>query len=219
MPKFKKSRVPAWKKKGKKMYRRKKRTVLVNRALHPIPQRFITKMKYSETVATTAGGNYQFNLNDIFDPNRTGVGHQPYGHDTLQTLYNRYRVISCGYRITWNAQTNAIVLGAMPANEVILFTSTAEMRENPRARYGLANAGGNAQTISGKVYLPSLVGRNKAQYMADDRYQAQFGSSPSELAILNIATANNSDTMLSANIQVLLEYTVECFDMKHLAQS
>jgi len=221
MPRVKKSRVPAWKKKGKKVWRKRKPTVLVDRALTPIPQRYITKMKYSETITTSALGLYAFNLNDIFDPNRSGVGHQPYGHDTLATLYNRYRVIACGWRITCNAQTagNSVMLGVMPANEVIAFTSSSEMRENPRAKYVVASGGGPAQTVSGKVYLPSLVGRTKAQYMADDRYQAQFGSSPSELAILNIKTSNNADVDLAVNIQVLLEYTVECFDMKHLAQS
>lgn len=205
----------------RKRFGRKRKTYLKNNALTPIPQRYFTKMKYSETVSTTAAGTYAFNLNDLFDPNRTGIGHQPYGHDTLATLYNRYRVISCGYRITCNAQTNGntVQMAVMPANELIAFTSVSEMRENPRSKYTLASGGGPSQTISGKVYIPSLVGRSKAQYMADDRYQAQFGSSPSELAILNIKTANGADVDQASNIQVLLEYTVECFDMKHLAQS
>lgn len=217
-PRRYRKRAPGWKKRGG---RRRKPTALYNRALVPIPQRYITKMKYSETVTTSATGQYYFNINDIFDPNRTGVGHQPYGHDTLATLYNRYRVIACGWRVTCNAQTagNSVMLGCMPANEVVTFTSSSELRENPRAQYVVASGGGPAQTVSGKVYLPSLVGRTKAQYMADDRYQAIFGASPNELAILCIKTSNNADVDLSASIQVLLEYTVECFDVKHLAQS
>lgn len=91
---------------GMRKYRKRaaNRKLVVNSALQPIPQRYITKMKYSEQVSTDAAGRYMFNLNSIFDPNRTGTltGHQPYGFDTLATLYNRYRVISCGYRIQVN---------------------------------------------------------------------------------------------------------------------
>lgn len=201
--------------------RPRRNNVLVNKALHPIPQRFITKMKYSETVATDALGLFYFNLNSVFDPNRTGVGHQPYGHDTLATLYNRYRVISCGWRIQCMLASGGtpINVGCIPANDTVTFSTISELRENPRARYITQNPGAGAMTLSGKSYLPSLVGRSKAQYMADDRYQAAVGASPQELAILNILTTSNTDVAQAAFIQVVLEYTVEWFDIKNLAQS
>lgn len=208
----------------RKMYSRRPKRVLVNTALHPIPQRFITKMKYSEQVNTDANGQYRFNLNSIYDPNSTGTGHQPYGYDTLSTLYNRYRVISCGWRIqvNWQANQNAqpVLVGAIPANESLTFLSLAELRENPRAKYINQNYGAETIALTGKSYIPSLVGRNKAQYMADDRYQALMTASPNELAILNVVTGPNGlDSPASATIQIVLEYTVEFFDIKHLAQS
>lgn len=63
----------------------------------------ICRLKYAETFspAITAGVPYWyfFNLNSPFDPNRTGVGHQPYGFDTLATIYNRYRVYKVSYSV------------------------------------------------------------------------------------------------------------------------
>jgi len=146
----------------------------VNRSLQPIASRYICKMKYSEVVTSSASGNYTFNLNSIFDPNRTGVGHQPYGHDTMLTLYNRYRVISCGWRIQGVVASAAspVVIGTFPANEVVAFTTMSELKENPRAKWVVVSPGAAAVYLTGKTYLPSLVGRTKAQYMADDRYQA-----------------------------------------------
>lgn len=211
--------------KMRRMIRGKPKRMLVNNALSPIPQRYITKMKYAELVSTDSNGQYYFNLNSIYDPNRTGIGHQPYGHDTLQTLYNRYRVISCGWRIqpqySNSSATTPLQVGAIPANEQLLFGTMSELRENPRAKYITQQPGGPVATLSGKCYIPSLVGRNKAQYMADDRYQATMGSSPNELAILNIVASNSSfDTPgPGALFNVLLEYTVEFFDIKHLTQS
>jgi len=202
---------------------RRNKRVMVNNALQPVPQRFITKMKYAETIQTDAAGRYVFNLNSLFDPNRTGIGHQPYGYDTLATLYNRYRVIACGYRLSPLAAPGtggtAFQVAAMPANEVLAITSLSEMKENPRAKYVLQTAGGNSVVLKGKTYIPSLVGRTKAQYMADDRYQATTGANPSELAILNVMTSSTGDAISSTIVQVLLEYTVEFFDIKHLAQS
>lgn len=217
-PRTKKTRVPAWKKMKRS---RKPRRVVVNRALQPIAQRYICKMKYAETTSTSALGEYRFNLNSIFDPNRSGVGHQPYGHDTLQTLYNRYRVISCGYRIqaVQTATGVPIQLACQPANEQLTYTTISEMKENPRAKYVTVSPGAPAVYLTGKVYLPSLVGRTKAQYMADDRYQAEYGASPAENAILNIKAQTIADVDTIFTFNILLEYTVESFDIKNLGQS
>lgn len=224
MPRFVRKQ-PKYRKKGLRTVKggRKPRTYATNsnlRSLNPISQRYICKMKYAETVSTDANGRFTFNLNSIFDPNRTGVGHQPYAHDTFATMYNRYRVISCSYRVIAPKSDATIQLAIQPANEVLTPTTAAEMKENPRSRYVTQSQGGQVIPVAGKVYIPSLTGRTKAQYMADDRYQAVFGASPDEAAILNIIATGGSDLPLAGNpLHVVLEYTVECFDVKHLAQS
>jgi uridine kinase len=58
--------------------RRMRKTLNVNKSLTPFSQRYITKMKYSENVITGSTGVYRFALNNLFDPNLTGVGHQPH---------------------------------------------------------------------------------------------------------------------------------------------
>jgi len=196
------------------------RTRLVNTALQPIPQRYIVKMKYAEDVFTNAGGLFYYNLNSIFDPSRSGGGHQPYGFDQLATLYNRYRVIATGWRITSPNNTFPVQLGALATNEIITPLTFAELKENPRSKYVVQQIGGNAQLVRGRVSIPSLVGRTKEQYMADDRYQATVVSDPAELAILNIMVANQAGVPQGGQvINILLEFTVEFFDSKPLAQS
>lgn len=167
-----KIRAKKWK--SKKGY---KTLVNVNHSLAPIAQRYITKMKYAEVVSSGAGGGvygrYQFNLNSIFDPSLTGIGHQPYGHDTLQTMYGRYRVIACRYRVSINSFLNQYLqLAVIPTNDNVTPVNIAEVRENPRAKYTLQAPGAPQRFVSGNVYLPSLMGRTKSQYMADDRFQA-----------------------------------------------
>jgi len=199
---------------------RKSTTVNVNRALQPIPQRFITKQKYSTSFPITAiTGSYTFNLNSVYDPDRTGIGHQPYGFDQLAALYNRYRVIKCSYVINGYADSNALRIACLATNELPSLASVSDLVERPRARFVVQYPGANTQYLKGSVSIPSLVGRSKAQYMADDRYQATVTNDPAELALLQVAVAGMNDGGAAATLVITLEYTVEYFDMKPLGQS
>lgn len=201
---------------------RRRRQVNVNRALAPFAQRYITTQKYSDTFyMSNASPFYQFNLNSLFDPDRTGLGHQPHGYDTMSSIYNRYRVIKCSWVINFYSTTSPVRLAACPANEAVAPVNVSDLVENPRTRWKVSIPGGNTQTLRGSIYLPSLMGRNKAQYMADDRYQALVTGSPNELGVLNIFQADiGTDTPTSTvNAVITLTYTSEFFDVKNLARS
>lgn len=67
-----------------------------------LPQKVLVKHKYVETFTLTATGvpsSYVFRANSMFDPNLTGVGHQPMYFDQYAALYNHYTVI--GSKITF----------------------------------------------------------------------------------------------------------------------
>lgn len=205
----------------RKNYGRKRKQVNVNKALTPFAQRYITKLKYSDTLTLNLGNSYQyvFNLNSLFDPNRTGTGHQPYGFDQLSAIYNRYRVISCKYIVNGYAAGNPIRYGTIVSNEVPPLNTMSELAENPRAQTRVQIPGGNTTMIKGSAYIPSLVGRSKAQYMADDRFQAINTASPAELALLTIYGNTMVDTGSDVLVTVTLEYTAEFFDAIPIDQS
>lgn len=210
---------------GPKRGRRGARKIVnVNRALQPFAQRYITKMKYSEAIYLSGTGPlaYRWSLNSLYDPNFSGIGHQPYGFDQLSVLYNRYRVIACSYVISGAPINNTYQrIAALPSNEQVNALTLSEMCENPKCRFITQAPSAALKLLTGKIYLPSLVGRNKAQYMADDRYQAQTNASPSELALLNVFMQDMSDgaSTIQTAFNITLEYTVEFFDVKPLAQS
>lgn len=193
----------------------------VNRGLQPFASRYITKMKYSETAFLSIANSYQyaFNLNSVFDPNQTGVGHQPYGFDQLTPIYNRYRVIGCKYVVNAYSTTSAIRFGTICTNDGPPINNMSELAENPRAQTRVQLPNGNTMTISGNISIPKLMGRTKQQYMADDRFQAQVTASPAELALLTIYGAGLNDAVTDINVVVTLEYTVEFFDPKPIDQS
>jgi len=53
-------------------------------------------LRYADNVSASSvagsSASYVFRANGLFDPNFTGVGHQPRGFDQLMTLYDHYRV-------------------------------------------------------------------------------------------------------------------------------
>jgi len=60
--------------------------------------------KYFDNVplSTNAGtrGFYTFCLNGLYDPNVTGVGHQPLGVDQVEQIFNNYCVIGARMKVT-----------------------------------------------------------------------------------------------------------------------
>lgn len=197
------------------------RVTTVVRAPGPIPPRMIVKMKYSE--AYTSDGvtmDHLWNLNSVFDPNRTGTGHQPYGHDTYISLYNRYRVFAVRYLITISGTGTGYGMIGWD-NATTTRTNASLWQETPKSRVKLWTPTQPA-IFTGRISLPSITGVTHATYKADDRYQSQQGQDPAENLILHtgIANADNSTVAASAAfVKVQLEYYVEWFDQFTLAQS
>lgn len=203
-------------------YSRKPTKVVKNTALQPLAQRYICTMKYMTAAQLNLANSfiYKFNLNSLFDPDRTGVGHQPHGFDQLSGLYNRYRVIGCKYTVAAYSTSDPIRFGVVPTNDDgIIWNNMSDFLETPRAKWAIQMPGGSNKLLKGYVSLPSLMGRNKVQYMTDDRYAAQVSTSPAELALLNIGAGNFSDGSGTVNCLVTLHYIVEWYDIKTQAQS
>ena len=199
----------------------------------PFAQEYTTQLKYVDWVATNLGvAIYRFRLNSIFDPDLTGVGHQPYGHDTLQSIYNKYRVTKIDYEIrALSAVPNAHYITITPSNDaggLGTYPSPIDITEAPQSKSAMVTAqcigggvGGSGATLKGSVSLPHFTGRTMAQYCADDVYEANYGNNPVENMSLNIAAidqsgAYNLDPM---HYMVKLLYTVVSFDPKVLPQS
>jgi len=206
----------------RKVFRRKPTTTLANVSrLNPIAQRYICKMKYADTfqLTTVGGGVYRFNLNSIFDPNRSGTGHQPYGRDTLASIYNRYRVFRVSYAVSFYNSSTSAKVAVCPANIEMGASTTSEIMENPQSKWAIQLPGGQQKIIKGSISLPSLAGRTKAQYMSDDRYQAEMTANPAELLILNVFGGTITDAGTTIDCAINLTYHVECFDRISLSQS
>lgn len=213
----------------KRKWRRRKRKAkqtIVNRGISPISPRFITKLKYAdEWVGPSSLGvpnNYIFNLNSLFDPNRTGTGHQPYGYDQIAALYDYYRVYAVSYciEVTGNTATSTPRLTVLPFDGLPSSgTRTLDM-EYSRAITKEGSVGNCKVMIRGRISLPNLRGQTRQEYIADDGNYAGTGASPSHVLSLNCIVCHpDPATTLDFQARVLLVYHCEFWDPVVLGQS
>lgn len=219
-------RNPKFKKKPRKIYRRKKSSKMTTYGksmFGPIAPRYVGQLKYVEeliiSLSSSITSDYVFNLNSLFDPNQTSTGHQPYGYDTLTTLYNRYRVYKTGYKITVYPTvsvngTTWIVLNNSQSS--MGGTDQTLLSEWPRARSYNWRLD-DPVVIKGFASLPKITGVSSEQYRTDDRFQATVSSSPTEQICLHMV--NNSPTAGTYRIRVELYFHSEFWDPINLSQS
>jgi hypothetical protein len=189
-----------------------------------VAPRLVTRLRYAELVTMTTDvlGNSTnaFNLNSLFDPNRTGAGHQPRGYDELSNLYNRYRVYGLTFKVTATTSgTDQLQLGAYPRNGTGTPVTLSDTAEQPFAQIASFTAYQKG-VVSGYVDLPKLNGKTRVAYAADDTTQAEVSTSPAETMVLNLQVFSLTTTQNSvARMVVLLEFDCEFSDPKSLIES
>jgi len=86
--------------KGRVLRSKRRKTIKLSLARTPFPQTKIVRHRYVESVympavAASAGtSSYVFSMNDMFDPNFSGTGHQPLFRDELAARYKNYTVLA-----------------------------------------------------------------------------------------------------------------------------
>jgi hypothetical protein len=201
-------------------------TVNADRAISSVPDRMLVRMVYSQffTTSSLATATQVFNLNSTFDPDRTGVGHQPLGRDNWVLFYNRYRVTAVD--VEWQScRVDSLTAGGvccMFPNNNAAATTVDTCIEQPYAKWAIINS----PTAFGKVKLSlslplhKLVGRTIQQYMADDQLQALFSADPSEIIALNCAVVSiDGSSIIQTHNVIRITYHVELFDRFQLTQS
>jgi hypothetical protein len=97
---FSKKATPTFRRSKRKRFRRRKARTSYAKAF---PKSMAVKLTYCDTIAipNTDDGNaaYRFRLNSIFDPDMTGTGHQPRGHDQWATIYSKYCVVGAKVKV------------------------------------------------------------------------------------------------------------------------
>lgn len=198
--------------------------ITVLNGVGPVASKLITTVKYCESYFQSTAGvgfNQFFNLNSLFDPDRSGIGHQPYGFDQLSNLYSRYRVFRTRWHINAKSDQDLLNMCVIPLNHASIAANFSGAMEQPRAvtKTVTGSSAGDATQFYGSIYLPELTGETSEQYRTNEDNQAQTTASPGTLLTLRITTDCPTGATFNLLYNITLEFDCEFFDPVALAQS
>jgi len=184
----------------------------------PFPSRATALLRYNETIeiAPTTGvsGHYLFRANSIFDPNFTGTGHQPYGHDTYQSIYNHYQVLKATCVVT---PVNAVdcVFGCTITDDTNVQSDFDGVKETKGTVMSTNNSGGTSRSIVQTYKI-------KDQFSTGNQAEtsALFGSNPSDGEYFDIwACGGTTGSSVEQRLLVTISYDVLLYELKDLGTS
>lgn len=181
----------------------------------------MVNMCYAEQFALTSSlgfvANYQFLLNSIYDPNYTGGGHQPLGHDQWAQFYKTYKVL--GAKITarffWNdsatvGQTHRV--GIILDKDTTPYSAYAPLIEKTHAKCTKILHGNSRDSQSVVCYYSGKKAFGKD--FNDHNHHSPFGASPTTPIFANVFAVpiTGGSSTDDVRVEVILEQFVVLSD-------
>lgn len=234
----KRSRSKTSKSRGPVRYARNKYSAYMQRSAYSaagsnrivgLPAGMRIKMKYTDQINLSSGVvgyvEHIFRAFSIFDPDLTGVGHQPLGHDEMSALYERYRVLGSTARVDF-VVPEAPETHSLPTTCVLNLVETASalnstdlMVEMPISRWKTSVVSANPTTTLRLGYTSTWQMKGDAGAATDGDYSAAFGSNPTIDAYYHIAAGQDGNSSVDCYARIEIVYDVWCFDPVTLSTS
>lgn len=180
-------------------------------------------MRYAERVIVSSAavqgsiGTYVFSSNGLFDPNNTGIGHQPRGFDQLMALYDHFTVTSAKIKVRFvnNSTSSRPYVGisvrdgnvAMADLEAFGEYGAKTLSNRPLGRISTADEAGlsSSTVLTQSVDVASFLGRKNA--MSDPELKGDKTANPTEQVFFHVIVGDpNAASACSVSAYVTIEY-------------
>lgn len=158
-----------------------------------LPSCLYTKLRYVDyhTLAPTnaASDSFQYRINDLYDPNYTTTGAQPYGRDQIISIgYTRYQVMACKVECTFSIKGDGepAMCSIRPSIANTTPASIEAEIERQYSRSGVCPAGGKL-VLKGYYKIHQIFGKTKMQYFTDNDFNPLSTASPTVPCWLNVS--------------------------------
>jgi len=190
----------------------------------PFPARMRAVLRYSETFtlnpAAGSTGHSLWRCGSIFDPNYTGIGHQPYGRDTYASIYNHYTVLKSNIKVTCITNTTSAspgaIFGVTMTDDPVVSGTYDTVREVKPTKFAALNQSSDPHNIT-------------MQYDAKRVFGPSYASTQNALMDANPADDHFFDVWLQSDLSggdvpqhafiACIEYYCEFSELRDLAQS
>jgi hypothetical protein len=181
----------------------------------------------NRVLSATAGAISAFAVkaNGLYDPNSSGIGHQPNGFDQMAVFYNRYTVVSSQIEITaYPTATTTVwlVVGSMLLPSTSLPTDIQEVLEQPITTYcpfQNHNLYGRPAYLIQRCDVSEHYGTKNV--VANPDFAATFTSDPTRLLTYNVFGTCADFATATGNflVRIRASYTVVFADRINVPES
>lgn len=171
---------------------------------------------------------FGMNLNSIFSPENAGTGAQPYYHDQMALLYNRYKVNGCKVDIVFQnpsedgMQVVAAIQPSVGLTSYVGLTVQAVQERPMTVCRAMSNTGEQVTRISQYFSIGQVEGLSPIQFKSanSDVYCANLGSNPTAMPTLWVGCSSNNGTS-GATVQcnITITYYVRLYERIQQARS
>lgn len=202
----------------KKTYRKKKAPI--KNAILKQKSAIVT-FKYSDTITINPAVSdiptfHDLRATSIYDPDLTGTGHQPKGHDELAGFFQKYTVLSSSVNISASALKtgNPMMIGVYRVEDgaPVNLTSKIDMLESSVGRTKYLGVDGIEQKLR--------IGYNKSKQFKNTQnpnLTANFGANPVEDTIFRIGCVNKVYLQAPSPVQLGITMYFKCLLTERLS--
>ncbi len=217
-------------KRGGRNRRRRSKTMQMSslgKRLSPFPTRFFTRLRYTDNYSLNPGasavpGTQVMQLNGLYDPDISGVGHQPRYFDQIMSLYNQYAVLSAKITctaVTRTGNTYNQVFGIAFRQGTSAATTLNDYIEQSDVVWRVLPEGASSEPkrISRKASMKQLLGRNP---LTEDNLHGTDAANPAEGWYAHIFAAPlQAVDAANVELQCTMEFVVCFLEPKPIGQS
>lgn len=168
--------------------------------------------KFNLLVLGGSFADYIYRANSCFDPDRTSIGHQPLGFDTMASVYNRYRIDKIEWYVEMSSGATSYSATVALINGAAALTTTSIAIEYPTARFKSVGFSGSPPGVwVGHKSLPKYNGKSIVAYNTDDTTGALVSANPVETIDLHIFI-DPGTTTVNVPVTVSLKYRTVFYD-------
>lgn len=196
----------------------------------PVPMYKTARLCYTSdpiTLSTTTGGvvgiTHAFGLNCCYDPDITGVGHQPMGYDQWAAFYRVYKVHRVDVKIRpmyFSTDRMFIAAQVTSSQDATALAGATYSACNERANVATKIMETNGMDDDCIIYGSFTISEIEGQHINNDNYGSVVSGNPGNIPklTLGVGQIDNSDTG-SLKVVVELVFHTSFYNKLTLGQS
>lgn len=205
------------------------RGVSVPRGVYGFPETLTTVIRYNDvwTIQGTSGGTggNVVRMNSCYDPDYSGLGHQPLYYDQFTPIYDNYVVLASTVTANFSpltddtetTTTGPYTVGITGSNSPTFSTSSTVLAEQNKSVTTVV--GRDKGTSVASLTLSYTPRQCLGKSPDDDVISATVGNNPSMNWYANLWCADDNGTSGSVKVRATITYRVRFFNLKPIATS